>query len=852
MSLDLTGLPPSPVEIESFLADTSPEAYEKVVTRLLDSPAYGERMTWDWLDAARYADTNGYQGDNERTMWPWRDWVIKAFNKNLPFDLFTVWQVSGDLLEDATDEQTLATGFFRNHMINGEGGRIAEENRVEYVMDMAETMGTVWLGLTLNCCRCHDHKYDPLTNEDYYQIFAFFNQTPVAGSGGNAQTPPVLATPSSHQQEELDRFATRLASLDREMAEVAKQNAEGMERWQREMRRRIAKDARWKVLVPAEMFASGAALRKLADDSVLASSKNTDNDVYTVVAPLNLRRVTGLRLETLQHSSLTGGGLSRSSSGNFVLTSIDVSIVDGADSATVVSIPIESADATFQQRNHSVSYAIDDDRSTGWGVYKNGTVDGPHTAVFRFADEIVVPENASLRVVLRHESKHAKHNIGRFRLAVTNADRPNLPQVPDDLNDALMEVADRRSGDQIKLLGKAYRQSIPTYKLLQRQREQVAKRRDAVNSNIPKVMVMADRPQTRPTYVLQRGLYNKPTDVEVQAAIPGFLRGGSESAESQSSGPVTGDRATLARWLVSEQNPLTARVTVNRLWQQFFGIGLVKTAEDFGAQGEIPLQMELLDWLAAEFRDSDWDVKHMVRLITASHTYRQSSRIDPHQYRFDPANRYLARGARFRLPSWMIRDQALSASGLLSRRIGGAPVNTYQPPGVWEEASFGKKTYDRDDGEKLYRRSLYVFWRRIIAPTMFFDSASRQTCVVKVGRTNTPLQALQTLNDVTYVEAARVLAQRLVKADDSKDDRGRLNLAMNRVLARDASAEEASILLSGLDRARQQFRDAPEEALRLLMQGESRRDQTLDPIEHASWTGLCLTILNMDETLNHE
>lgn len=614
VALDLTGLPPTLEELDAFLADPAPDAYERVVERLLKSPAFGERMAWDWLDAARYADSNGYQGDRERNMWPWRDWVVDAFNRNLPFDEFTVWQLAGDLLPEASFEQQLATGFCRNHMINGEGGRIPEENRVEYVMDMTETMGTVWLGLTLNCCRCHDHKFDPLTNTDYYRLFAYFNQTPVDGSGGDPQTPPVLAVPTPAQQQQLAALEQRIEALGRQIAE--------------------------------------------------RSSAKTD--------------------------------------------------------------------------------------------------------------------------------------------AQSQADKSALAALEDEL---------KQAQQQLKQL----------------------------ESTVPKVMVMRDLPAPRKTFLLERGLYNQPGE-EVAAGVPASFP------------PLPPDapphRLSLARWLVSRDNPLTARVAVNRIWQRFFGVGLVKTTEDFGAQGEVPPQGKLLDWLAASFRDGGWDVKALVRLIVTSHTYRQSSQVTAQLAERDPDNRLLARGPRFRLPAWMLRDQALAAAGLLVARRGGPPVNAYQPAGVWEEATFGTKKYQQDHGEALYRRSLYTFWRRIIAPTMFFDNASRQTCTVKVFRTNTPLHALLTLNDVTYVEAARALAERsLLHAEADAD---RLAFACRRVLARRPTEREGAILLSGLNRGRAEFTAQPEAAKKLLSVGESPRDNRLDAIEHAAWTSLCLALLNLDEALTKE
>lgn len=642
VTLDLTGLPPTPDEVTAFLADAGiaadggiatyggdesrtaargdrfEQAYARLVDRLLASPAFGERLAWDWLDAARYADSNGYQGDQERTMWPWRDWVVQAFNENMPFDQFTVWQLAGDLLPNATFEQRLATGFCRNHMINGEGGRIPEENRVDYVMDMSETAGTVWLAMTLNCCRCHDHKFDPLTQRDYYSMTAFFNQTPVDGGGGNPQTPPVLAAPTTRQREALAAIDQQLASLDEQL-------------------------------------------------QVLAGSEQA------------------------------------------------------------------------------------------------GENDTQRTA----------------------------------------------------LND---------------------------------RRQQLEAERKQVQDAVPQVMVMQDRDEPRTTYVLDRGLYNKPGET-VAAAVPASLPPLPDQAPR--------DRLGLARWLVSDTNPLTARVVVNRFWQQFFGIGLVKTAEDFGVQGEIPAYRDMLNWLAAEFRDGGWDVKRLLRTIVTSRTYRHSSRIEAPGdggitlAELDPENRLLARGPRYRLPSWMLRDQALAAAGLLSQRIGGPPVNVYQPPGVWEEATFGKKQYQQDHGESLYRRSLYIFWRRIVGPTVFFDNASRQTCTVKVFRTNTPLHALLTLNDVTYVESARVLAEQTLLQSGTADDQ-RLNFVFQRLLARNASAAEREILLAGLNRTRDEFADSPDAAMRLISIGEWTRSGQLAPVEHAAWTAVCLAVMNLDETLNKE
>ena len=843
LSLDLTGIPPTPIEVANFIDDPSDQAYERLVDRLLDSPAYGQRMAWDWLDAARYADTNGYQGDRERTMWPWRDWVVRAFNDNMPYDQFTIWQLAGDLLPEASDEQKLATGFCRNHMINGEGGRIAEENRVEYVMDMSETMGTVWLGATLNCCRCHDHKYDPITNKEYYQFFAFFNQTPVKGNGGDPQTAPIIAVPDETQIKRLAELNAAIASSDKQLQELSKELAAGQADWETRRATELATASEWRTPKPNKTFANTQRLRVLGDNSILTAGRNPDNDTYTIGLPTDLSAATGLRIEALRHDTMIKGGASRSNSGNFVLTSVEVAIVDPKDDKFRRPIKIKSGEATFEQSGHTIEKTFDDDPKSGWAVYEGRPVDRDHAAVLLFAESVDIPDGKQIECILRHDSPHKQHNLGRFRLSLTASPNPKLSTGQDALVTALRTAAKERSTSQKSVIAKAHRESDAKYGAIKKRRDKLASERTSLQKRTPKVMVMEDMKTPRSSFVLERGLYNKPGD-EVARAFPKFLPQPKPSASQN-------NRLDLARWLVSDQNPLTARVTVNRFWQQLFGIGLVKTTEDFGRQGEIPIHMDLLNWLAADFRENGWNVKELIRKIVTSHTYRQSSKITAEAYEIDPKNRLLARGARYRLPSWMIRDQALAASGLLSTVDSGPSVNTYQPPGIWEEASFGKKKYTQDSGEKLYRRSLYTFWRRIIAPTMFFDSASRQSCAVKASRTNTPLHALQTLNNTTYVESARSLAEKVLKSN-VESDAERIDQVTNRVLSRDASDAEQEILLRGLERTRDQFTTKPEAAEKLVSVGESARDESIDTVEHACWTALCLAVLNFDETLNQE
>ncbi len=856
LSLDLTGLPPTPQAVDDFVTDTSTDAYEKLVDRLLDSHAYGQRMAWNWLDASRYADTNGYQGDRERTMWPWRDWVVDAFNKNLAYDKFTTWQIAGDLLPNATMEQKLATGFSRNHMINGEGGRIPEENRIEYVMDMSETVGTVWLGLTLNCCRCHDHKYDPLSNRDYYRFFGFFNQSPVTGAGGDPQTAPNLAVPTAQQSKQLVSLATQIAQADKDIEALTQQLATGQSQWEAQERERLDTKPRWQAAKPIKAEATGSKLSILPDQSVLASGPAPDTDTYTIVTEVPEQQITAVRIDALRHESFPRNSLSYSDSGNFVLTELEIHVV-GSDSKKIARLEIASAEATFEQGSLAVTNAFDGNNSTGWAVYEGRHVDRAHAAIFRLKNPREIMAGETLQVVLRHDSVHKKHNLGHFLISVTNEPEPKLAESENDLHAALKASKAQRTDEQKQLITNRRQATSPAFQQLTDKKAKLIKQRDALNRSLPKVMVMADMAKPRRTFVLNRGLYNKPTD-EVQPGLPAFMRPPT-TGDTKSNPKQPANRLTLARWLVDSRNPLTARVTVNRFWQQIFGIGLVKTTEDFGTQGEVPAQMELLNWLAKTFQQNGWNVKELIRTIVTSHTYRQTSIIpNSETYQRDPDNRLLGRASRNRLPAWMLRDQALAVSGLLSPVSGGPAVNTYQPKGIWEEASFGKKKYTQDRGEKLYRRSLYTYWRRIIAPTMFFDNATRQTCTVVASRTNTPLHALQTLNNTAYVEAARALAQRtLLQHSDGKEpaddtDADRVDAIMKRVLARSASNQEREILLRGLKRTRSQFADGSKDALALVAVGESTPDERIAPNELAAWTNLCLAILNLDETLNRE
>jgi hypothetical protein len=863
VTLDLTGLPPTPEEVDAFVADTSPDAYEAVVDRLLASPHYGERMAVDWLDASRYADTHGYHIDSGRDMTRWREWVIEAFNGNKPFDDFTVEQLAGDLLPGATLDQKIASGFHRNHMINFEGGAIPEEYHAAYIIDRVNTTGTVWLGLTVGCAQCHDHKYDPISQREYYSLYAFFHNVPEKGLDGIAgNAAPFLQLPTPEQQAQANRAKSEIARLEHTLEAPNEDLDHAQAEWERSFA--SAGPPEWvPVTVRSEegdervTSKSGATVAYLDDQSVLLSGENAATDVYTVRFEVDRPVVTGLRLEVLPDESLPGRGPGRSENGNLVLTDVGITYEAPRDGASEsVSAKIRAATADYSQPDFEVAKAIDDDPKSGWGIYP--AMGKPHSAVFELEDPIRTT-GSPLRVTatLGFGSAWPRHQAGRFRLSYTTSEqlRPK-EKLPEPVRKALDKIVADRTDEDRRELRKHYRSQVSD---LTRQAADEMKRLkeelDRLDAATPTAMVMEEMPTPRDTFVLVRGEYDKKGQ-KVTAAVPSVLPPLPEG--------MPPNRLGLAQWLISPSHPLTSRVIVNRYWQMFFGTGLVKTAEDFGSQGEPPSHLELLDWLATEFVHGSadagtgpWDVKNLVRLIVTSAAYKQSSAVSRELYARDPENRLLARGPRFRLQAEFIRDQALAASGLLSPRIGGASVAPYQPPGLWEELMsredgdrFSAQKYEQSHGEDLYRRTMYTFWKRTCPPPTLatFDAPDRETCTVRRARTNTPLQALVLLNDPTYVEASRKLAERILSEPDESIE-ARITLVFRLVLARQPREQEIDIVKEMLAEQLEKYRRDRGEAEKLLSVGESPWDQRFDAAELAAWAAIAGAILNLDETV---
>jgi Protein of unknown function (DUF1553)/Protein of unknown function (DUF1549)/Planctomycete cytochrome C len=847
VSLDLTGLPPAPGDLDAFLADTSRDAYERVVDRLLASPHYGERWARPWLDLARYADTNGYEKDNRRAIWKYRDWVIDALNRDLPFDKFTIEQIAGDMLPGATPEQKIASGFHRNAMSNEEGGVDPEESRYEVLVDRVNTTSTIWLGTTLGCAQCHNHKYDPFSQKDYFRMLAFFASSDydsrTFGDGTRFFEPTLdLATAEQetarkNQQAEIDR-------LEQELKAVTPAVREAQDKWEASMR---SADIGWTGLVPeAASATNGVVLNVLPDGSVLASGENAKLTSYTVTLTTTLQGITGVRLDALPDPSLPKQGPGRDGYGDFRVTGIEVGIAPVAagqqppERVTFETIKVDDSAITPFEPAELLAARTDSRERTraSWAINAmRDTERLPRHAVLAAATPFGFAGGTRITLRIDHLDGTIGQGIGRFRVSVSKAANPlEGAELAPRLRRVLDIPAGARSTAQAEELGTTFRAGTP---LLKPTRDALAAARKGLAAlEIPSTLVMRERPGfERPSFELRvRGSFAAKAE-RVYARTPAALH---PMREDQ---PV--NRLGLARWLVDENNPLVARVAVNRLWEQMFGRGLVETSEDFGTQGAPPSHPELLDWLATEFVAKGWSQKTLIREIVLSATYRQSSVVQPQLAERDPYNRLLARGPRVRMEAEMIRDVELAASGLLSPKMFGPSVFPLQPDGIWNQP-YSSDKWATSTGDDRYRRSLYTFWRRTSPYPSFmtFDATSREFCTVRRVRTNTPLQALTLLNDPASFDAARALAKRMTAVTGAPRVRAAFGLKL--VLSREAAARELDRLVAVYEQELRHYRTRAGAAA-LVASGTDE-----DPADVSAWTIVANVLLNLDEAVTKE
>ena len=871
VTLDLTGLPPTLAEIDAFLRDDSVDAYEKLVDRLLASPRFGERMATDWLDAARYADTNGYQTDGPRSMWRWRDWVIDALNRNMPFDQFTIEQLAGDMLDGATLDQKIASGFNRNHRGNAEGGIIPQEYSVEYVVDRVETTATVFLGMTLGCARCHDHKFDPVSQKEFYQLFALFNNVPERGRAikyGNSD--PQIKAPTIAQQKELRDFDADLEALHSQLVELQPRIAQAQADWEQSYRSRISRPSEnwfpdnglihhlpfdgetrdYCATKPAKAPKQKALKYSNGKVGMAAefSGKNVVDlgnvanfnylDQFSISCWIQPRSANGTLLGRRETDDDVRGYNLELSRGKLQLNLV-VRLLDDA-------LRVETSEPLTINSWQHVTVTYDGSRiASGIKIY----IDGQPVPLHVLVDELnqdFAQKKESLLVGAGGPGPKYVGLIDELRIydRVVTAGDAELLAVSSPIEDLIVRSPAARTPAESRKLAECFldKYSPPAAATLYSKIIEVQDHKLKLERSVPTTMVMQEMREPRESFVLLRGQYDQPGE-RVLPGVPASLSWPGQV-------PI-GNRLDLARWIVAPENPLTARVAVNRVWQLYFGQGIVRTANDFGSQGERPSHPELLDYLATQFIASGWDVKALHKSIVMSASYRQSSRATPELLQRDPENRLLARGPRVRLSAETIRDQALCASGLLAEQVGGPSVKPYQPDGLWNELSNAE--YVQDHGESLYRRSMYTFWKRTNAPPAMvtFDAAGRESCRVLQSRTNTPLQALTLMNETTFVEAARKLAERALH-DGGDVQEERLKMAFRLVLARNPSPAELHILTTGLTRHMESFRSHPESATKLLSVGESPHDEKLDKIELAAYAATANMILNLDEAITKQ
>lgn len=830
LSFDLTGLPPKESDVQAFVNDPSPDAYGRLVDRLLASPQYGERMATWWLDLVRYADTIGYHSDNPMNVWPFRDYVINAFNSNKPFDQFTREQLAGDLLPNSTQEQKVASAYNRLIETTEEGGAQAKEYAVKYECDRVRNISMVWMAATMGCCQCHDHKFDPYSQKDFYSMAAFFADIQEAPIGRREPGMPVMDEVQIEQSRKLnDRIADLKKTLETDTPELAAAEA----KWEKHLQ--DDQKVVWTVLEPASVKSRKGTELKLRPDGSILGSKFPNKDAFVISANTDLTGITGVRLEALPDPSLPAQGPGAAPNGNFVLTGFEVSLGRGK------KVNLIRASADHSQDSYPVANALKLSAASGWAILPE--VGKSHEAIFEPEQPIEVNGPAKLTFTLSFNSQFAQHEIGRFRISITTSDAPGEREMPPENLRAVLKSDPAQWTDAQHQEVMAYYRTIAP--LLQRVRDELAaaeKSKADFEATLPKCLVSISG-TPRVTRLLHRGNWQDDSGQIESPAVPHFLP----------QPKVHKDRLTrldLADWLVSPENPLTARVVVNRLWKMYFGIGLCKNLDDLGSQGESPTNPELLDYLASEFVRSGWDVKHIVRLIVTSGAYRQSSVATPEDQSADPFNRLDSHQSRFRLEAEMVRDNALDISGLLSLKLGGPSVKPYQPAGYWDALNFPTRTYEADKGENQYRRGIYTWWQRSFPhPSMLaFDAPTREEGTCERTQSNIPQQALVLLDDPTYVEAARVFAARIVREGGSNES-DRLDWAYETALNRKPRPEEVKVLDGLLDKHLAEYTRDKEATQKLVSTGDSEVPKDLNVSELAAWTSVARVILNLSETI---
>ena len=848
---DLHGLPAPAAEVEAFAGDTAPDAYEKVVDRLLNAPAYGERMAVWWLDLVRYADSAGYHSDKERNVSPFRDYIIDSFNKNKPFDQLTIEHLAGDLLPNSTTEQKIGSCFNKLLLTTDEGGAQAKDYEARYLQDRVRAVGAVWLAQTWLCSQCHDHKYDPMLTKDFYSMGAFFADIDEGIIASPEAGIPVF-TPE--QQKTGDALVARRDQLKAASEIDMPEHQAAYLRWENAQLQAAIQPVWTSLLFPQRSATDGPALEDEGQGIYLAKGKNPDKTIYTLTTSTFSSAMTGLRLETIPHESLPGKGAGRASNGNFAVTEIKARLI-APDGKVVQELPFGSASASTEQTSSSETHpdkkwsaasTIDGDKrgaGFGWAVLPHP--DQPQHLWLSFTNAVPVLPDVRLVVEIHQNHGQGHHTLGQFRVSSTtlpmaHAIRDGVAAPPGELAGLLVKPMTQRTGEEQKSLVTYYRSIAPEWTDNRRHLADANAKLKELEDHAVRCIVTRATPNKRIVRVLPRGDFLNESGPIVKAALPGYLpKPAIEGREP--------NRLDLAQWLISSDNPLTARVLVNRLWKLFYGVGLSKSLEDFGLQGEMPPNAPLMDYLALEMLERKWNIKEMVRLMVTSKVYRQTSVATTAMLSRDPENRELTRQGRHRLDAEFVRDFALETSGLLVRKIGGPSVRPYQPDGYWENLNFPARNWDASIGEGQYRRGLYTWWQRMfLHPSMLaFDATTREECTVERTQSNIPQQALALLNDPSFVEAARHLALRVLK-EAKGDDAARLTWLWHLALQRAPAASEQTAGLFLLAKHRAEFqRDAP--AAQEFGKPSRPALERIDAAEFAAWSSVCRVILNLHE-----